>query len=285
MSTKQKKSKNKKWDVTLFETNKYKIIIGLTVLDARPHLIMLFNGKNHRNFKMNVYDILADNDMFNDLVHAINKSFRRFKGSIFSIHLGHYQSRESPHFHAHLMLPIELYMKIVNRYLNPHTNLEYWDYLGEWSNRISHEGVEYKKNDLRNIQPLTKTTFIAPLSIIPPTDISTNTLGAEYTIVFHTTQPRIRFILKNDQTGGQILSRDELKLLLKIMLSYVKSYNLNDRSRGGCHLCIQNNFYVDSEFKDIKGYIQVDPINYYKMNPDREEWLKSYKNSSYYVVT
>jgi hypothetical protein len=69
------------------------------------------------------------------------------------------------------------------------------------------------------------------------------------------------------------------------MLLYIQENKLDDRSRGGCHLCIQNGYYIDMEFRDMLGYIQVDPINYYRMNPGRELWYEKYKNEEFYVVT
>jgi hypothetical protein len=82
-----------------------------------------------------------------------------------------------------------------------------------------------------------------------------------------------------------IQSKKVVKKLLGIMLLYIQENKLDDRSRGGCHLCIQNGYYIDMEFRDMLGYIQVDPINYYRMNPDREIWYEKYKNDEFYVVT
>jgi len=254
--------KIKKWDMILLEASNYKVIVGLASSDARPHLILLFHGKN-RSYKMNIYDILGNATLYSELLDMIGTAFKKYKGVIFSLHLGCYQSRDSPHFHAHLVLPIDRYMKIVNRFLKPPVAPEYWSNLEMWSNKIIIEGKKYQRNDLINISKINNISN-------PPT---TNT---QYDIIFHTNQPRIGFKLSCNYTDAT---------LLKIMLEYAKEHGLDDRKKGGCHICLQDDFYVDNEFSNIRGYIQMDPVNYYQLHPDQKVWLDSYRKTTYFVVT
>lgn len=280
-----KQSKNHtKCDIALLETAQYKLIIGLTIHDSRPHLFLLCKKKEYKNW--NIFQILRNHEMFSNLVHIINQSFQRYRTSIFSIHLGQYQSKESPHFHAHLLLPIEEYIKIINQHHskdNAQLNTtEYWTKLENWSNRLKYEGIAYKKSDISNINKIISQYSKSPKS--PQSSKSPQSPKSlkddSYEIIFHSSQPRIGF-----RWVSSSKSVPKIRSLIRYMLSYIQEKKLNDCARGGCHLCIQNGYYVDEEFGDIMGYIQVDPINYYKMNPMREIWYEKYKKAEFYVVT
>lgn len=264
---------NKVTDITLYETHMFRVIVGLGISDARPHLIMLFNRKNHRNYRMSIFDIYGNSRMFNDLVYCIDRSFKKNTESIWSVHIGQYQSRDSPHFHAHLVLPMERYTRIIGTFMNIESseNAEYRNRLNGWLNKTIEEGIKYKKTDLTKIE---KGVDIKAISYNNINDVQ---------IKWHSTQPRIGFVM--NQSGDRKHDKKKMKRLVSIMLEFCRTNNLDDRTMGGCHLCLQNGYYVDDEFKDLVGYLQVDPVNYYRLNPDRIRWLDSYKNVEYSVIT
>ena len=253
------------YDVTVFNTKNFKIIMGLTVPEARPHLIMLFNRQDHKKLRINIFDFTSE--MFEKWVNSLKKSFVRFPETIFSQHLGLYQSKDSPHFHAHFIIPIEHYINLLSKHAKS-IESDFLSKLEQWPKRLKKEGTYYKRKDIAEIK---KTSSSFPK--LPK-------ISKNYSIIFHSNQPRIAFIANNSPPD-----HDNLADLIKAMMEFISYYGLDDRRIGGCHLCIQHNLYIDKEFNGVSGFLQVDPVNFYRINPNRIVWLNKFKNSSYIVLT
>ena len=48
---------------------------------------------------------------------------------------------------------------------------------------------------------------------------------------------------------------------------------------------LQNKRFIDPSYSNIKGYLQVDIVNYYRLHPNRDNWLKNFIKSEYLVIT
>jgi len=257
-------------DVTVFKTRQFKVIVGLSVPEARPHLIMLFTDRRGRTEKT-IFDF--NPTLFNQWITALQKSFFHFPVCIFSVHLGLYQSKDSPHFHAHYILPIDEYMDLIIEHQGKNVHDDFLDQLEDWPLRLEDEGNKYKQHDLKTIAGFTKQK-INKFRGLPQ-------LSRNYSIRFHSNQPRIAF-MPNKKNGPD---HSDLRHLVLAMMEFIEYYRLNNRRVGGCHLCLQNYLYVDHEFKGVPGFLQIDPANYYLINPDREIWLKNFKKKPYIVMT
>lgn len=251
-------------DTVIFRYHRFHVILAASVKNPRPHLIMLYTGK--RSSYHSIYDF--DPILFNVWIKTIKKTFTQLPQCIFSVHLGHYQSKDSPHFHAHYYLPMKQYMEMVTKH---QIDIDFLINLEKWPDRVKQEGRRYKQHDLRLISNLTPKQ----LKVQPFPKLSRN-----FSIRFHKTQPRIGFHF--NQSGPR---HDQLSDLILVMMEFIKYYQLNNRKKGGCHLCLQNNLFIDHEFNDIIGYLQVDLVNYYRINPDRHNWLERFKHSTYQVFT
>tara|TARA_R100001163_G_C5068418_1_gene208679 strand:- start:7607 stop:8389 length:783 start_codon:yes stop_codon:yes gene_type:complete len=258
----KRKIPNYSYDVTLIRTNLFRVLIGLGVKQARPHLILLLKEKRQ---KITIYDF--DPSRFNNFIQTIKKTFSEFKQSIFSLHLGFYQSKECPHFHAHFILDINDYIKIVAR---NYQKIEkgFLKELEEWPYRLLEEGQKYKTLDIKTIYNLKDSK-----------NNGLPTISKNYSIIFHHDQPRIGFI--PNKSGP---NHNNLRDLIIAMMEFINNYKLQDKKVGGCHLCIQNNLWIDKQFK-LPGFIQIDPFNFYKINPNRNKWLENFKESNYLVLT
>lgn len=270
---KRKKKLVYKHDVTVFKTRQFKVIVGLSVPEARPHLIMLFTDRRGRTEK-NIYDFSST--LFDQWIVALRKSFNRFPNCIFSVHLGLYQSKDSPHFHAHYILPIDDYIDLIIENQGQYVHEDFLDQLEEWPDRLEIEGDKYQLDDLQTISSFTKKQIKKfELRGLP-------NLTRNYSIRFHSNQPRIAF-LPNKKNGSP--DHSDLQFLVQAMMEFIEYYSLNKRNVGGCHLCLQNYLYVDQEFAGVPGFLQIDPANYYLINPYRQQWLKNFKSKPYVVMT
>jgi hypothetical protein len=196
--------------------------------------------------------------------------FNKFKPSIFSIHLGIYQSKNAQHFHAHIYIPIANYLDLSLKYdfkINVNVN--------KWQSILTKEGEKYKNMDLDRLHKMSihHKTIHKQLPELP----------YNYKIIFHPSQPRIAFV-KGD-LNINVNRRELIDESMAAMMHFTQYYQLNNRTKGGCHIVLQNGLYPDILFKNILGYIQVDIINYYHINPNRETWIKNFLQEPYLVIT
>lgn len=231
----------------------------LDIYTPRPHFILLLNHRRKHKYK-SVYDF--PQSLWQFWIKTIHRTFKKFGPCIFSIHLGFFQSKDSPYFHAHYFVPLEKYLDIfIKRDISP----SYLDKLLKWGDKIRLDGKKYKKHDLKQINKIKVVERELPKI-------------SNYTLQFHESQPRVAFIKKGK-------NKEDLYDLVWSMMEFIYYYGLHDRKVGGCHLCLQNNYWVDNDYNGIIGYLQIDIINYYKINPNRKEWLKNFRKSEYLVIT
>lgn len=240
-------------EVIVYKSKEFKVVLDTQT--GRPHLVMLYNGK--KKYKT-IYDF--EPFIYKRFIEFVDRILWDLGPAIFSIHLGKYQSKDSPHFHAHFFIPITIYvsMAVAN---NANININF----DEWQSKAIKDGATYKHNDLKNIYKLV------------PFPKSKPTLPLGYEIIFHSKLPRIGFYNPDKE---EILSE-----IIHAMMFLINYYGLNSRDKGGSHLVIQNGIFLDEEFKYYMGYIQVDIQNYYKINPHRKQWLKEFKKVPYAVLT
>ena len=251
-------------EIIINRSNNFRVILGLAVPHPRPHLIFLYNGK--RTTFNTIYDLNCL--LFENFINMIKKSFIKIGPGIFSIHLGIFQSKESPHFHAHYCIPIDRYVDLITDHTK---NLKFYQGLREWPIRLANEGLKWKKHDLKLLHQDKKIhTYFSKLP----------NLSRNFSVKFHSSQPRIAFI--PNKHGPH---HNSIKDLVLVMMEFSKHYKLNDSKHGGCHLCIQHELSIDSEFNDVQGYLQVDIVNYYRINPYRKKWLKLFEQEPYVVIT
>jgi len=89
-------------------------------------------------------------------------------------------------------------------------------------------------------------------------------------IIFHSTQPRIGFKLKDSDQHEEILMR--------LLIQFVE-----DQRISGSHICIclsKSLAVYDEEFgsAQIRAYLQVHIKDYFRVNPNRHEWLEKFEN-------
>lgn len=249
---------SKKKDISIFKNKKFRVV--LDIYTPRPHYILLHNEIDRDKKIKSIYDF--SNSLYKLFIRTLQNSFKKLGPCIFSIHLGLYQSKDSPYFHAHYLVPFD---KFVHMYIKRYQNEKYLHRLFTYEQRLKIEGSRYKSNDL---------------SCIYENDpyIEFPKLNTNYSIKFHDHQPRVAFI--HNKYG-----ENRLADLMSAMLEFIRYYELNDRNKGGCHLCIQNKMSIDSEYNDIIGYIQIDIVNYYRICPNRENWVKNFEKNGYMVYT
>lgn len=235
--------------------NKYfKIVFDRST--NRPHLIQLCYNKKYKT----IYDFSYL--LYNKWKKFVCKSMTLLDKCIFSIHFGSYQSIHSPHFHAHYLIPIKSYNKLSKEYhINNTINSN------KWKLQLIQDGIKYKQSDTLNIH--NHKSHDKPLPKLPD----------GYRYKFHTNQPRIA-IYNKDPTKN-----NDLNKLIDLMLAFILYYKLNIKKIGGAHLCLQHNLHIDNSFKNFKAYIQLDIINYYKINNNRKKWLLNFKKHKYIVMT
>lgn len=246
---------NRKKEMMIAKDEHFRIVFD--IYTQRPHLIMLSNNREYNS----IYDF--DNKMYKLWLNFLFRSFILLKECIFSIHLGFYQSKQSPHFHAHYFVPIYQYKQLCKLH-----NMKYNINMNKWKQTLIKDGIKYKKNDIDNIQDIKINS-----------NLSLPTLPDGYHYHFHPNQPRIAIYHEN------AIKNNDYKTLIGLMLSFILYYELNDPKKGAAHLCIQHNMFIDDYFKTYSAYIQIDIINYYKINKKRNIWLKNFMNTDYVVIT
>ena len=251
----------------------------LDIFYPRPHYIMLLNDHRRKLLKhKDIYDLPFD--LWKNCIGVVEKTMNKLGNFIFSIHLGFYQSKESPNFHAHYVMPYyqfrQSYIKRAHllekhKYASRRKIMEQAKYLkglGQWKQELLAQCQKYKEHDLKQIARM-KGPISEPIEF---------KFSKNYRIEFDSEQPRIKFIATDEV-------HDNYHDLVWIMMEYANFYGLSDRKQGGCHLCLQNKRFIDPSYSNIKGYLQVDIVNYYRLHPNRDNWLKNFIKSEYLVIT
>lgn len=249
-------------EVVIFRNKHFRVV--LDIYTPRPHFILLHNEKNKKKKLRSLYDF--PNSLWQYWIGTLDLTFKRFGPCIFSLHLGYYQSKDSPYFHAHYYVSPEKYY---NLYTKHYQDKEYLKNLVNFEKRLKIEGKKYKTYDLRQI---------AKLQSVENRDLPT--LTRNYSFRFHPSQPRVAFVHNPDGPNHRSLAD-----LVMAMMEFIRHYELYNRKKGGCHLCIQNGMYVESGYRDITGYLQIDVMSYYQMVPHQQKWLEMFRQSEYTVYT
>jgi hypothetical protein len=221
---------------------------------GKSHFIILLKKNNKIGKLINhIYDFPYS--LLLEFIKYYNNISTTIGANVLSIHLGNFQSKTSPHFHAHLYVPIDTFIRLTSKKLD----------IDKWSHNIISQGKLYKKLDLKSISKYKNNLLKLP--ILPN--------GFKYS--FHPNQPRLTIYRKKSA------SIEEMFIMLFYIAFELKLYK---KHIGGAHLVINNHMNFDPKFKTI-GYLQIDPANYYHLLPTllQKTWLKNFKNTEYLIYT
>lgn len=263
----------------LFENDMF--MIKFDIPTPRPHLIILFK---YQTFKQrNVSDLSNDqlSSLMNVCYQFINELEAQAEEFTLSFHTGLWAS--SKHFHAHLIIDIDLYIRLLleknldMRYISPSKNwnmsLPSTDLFDLYIQNV----LDYSASNVANVSCYRKKEIERIRSL--------DHVSSKYQLPFHNKRsidlkfdmktPRLGFSLKDQYEWSSERQRIEI---IKTMIDYSNKNGYNDKH--GSHICIEIS-------KSSEGFMRISGDKFYELHPLRDLFLKNFEdmNEVYYVDT
>lgn len=254
--------------------------VNFDLYTPRAHLIVLFNDAEH---KKRCYDTLLQEEKKNliDAASAVVKEYKLTNKSILSLHRGSWA--DAPHFHAHVCVDVEGYLKVFNEKKVDINNMKHF-VTKNWRHDKNPEKYEenarrypYKSYRGDEIDRIDKPTN-------KPGEIKEDVFDAgfeeAFTLVYHPDEPRIGF----QHEDGVV----ESYKVLETMNEFARKYGMADNGAkgddNGCHICLLLNPEPKERSKHgfterIQGYIQMTGPKFIALCPKeiRYQWFENFR--------
>lgn len=268
-------------DSSLFENDLFNIKFDIGT--PRNHLIILFKNSLLRKSHMSIKDLNDDEieyllRLVDDFVYAINAQNEEFT---LSFHTGSWASAK--HFHAHLCLSTDLYLRLFNEknlHINEMSSSKNWNmdlpssdlkdlYIKNVINYnvSNHENsMKYKKKEIISIKS-SQANKVPKISryIIPFYNKSNMKIEYDSHI------PKISINLKKNVKDKWNIESVKFETL-KSLIDYSKKNGYFEKNNGS-HVCLKM-------YQNVEGYLRISADRYYDLHPLPDSFLKNFEDMS-----